>query len=154
MVHITCNLIELCAFKIENRKTYFLLLHRTKKEKLYPNIWQMITGSIKKNEKAVDAAIRELKEETGLKPLHLWLVPLTFSFFNSQKDSLILSPFFAAQVKCVDSIDLSREHDDYGWFTINKAREKLILPSWKKGIKIVYDYIVRNREVNGFSKII
>jgi len=153
MTYISCKLIELCAFKIENKRAYFLLLHRMKDEKSYPNIWQFITGYIKKSEKANDAAVRELNEETGLVPINLWIVPYTFAFYNPQNDSLNVSPFFAAQVKHNSSVKLSREHNDYGWFTLKEAKRKLILPAWKEGLQIVDDYIIHNNSVATFSKI-
>jgi len=39
----------------------------------YPGLWQMVTGKIKPYEKAYQTAMREIKEETGLVPVQLWL---------------------------------------------------------------------------------
>ena len=118
---ITCNLIELCVFKKESGQPRYLLLHRTKDEKIYPNLWQFITGSIEENEKAADAAVRELSEETGLKPKSIWVVPYVLSFYNADWDSVNLCPFFAAEIQDSRSVQISDEHDDFGWFTYDEA---------------------------------
>jgi dATP pyrophosphohydrolase len=153
MSKLSSSIIELSVFKIENNQTRYLLLHRTKEEKIYPNLWQFITGSIEGNEKAVEAALRELKEETGLKPKSLWVVPFVLSFYNAEWDSVNLCPFFAAEVDGKDIIHLSDEHDDFGWFSYDEAIKKLVWPSWKEGLRIVNDYIVRQGDSAELHKI-
>jgi 8-oxo-dGTP pyrophosphatase MutT (NUDIX family) len=138
---LSSSIIELCAFKIENGQPLYLLLHRTKDEGVYPNIWQFITGSIEKNEKAADAALRELSEETGLKPKSFWVVPYILSFYNAEWDSVNLCPFFATEISIGSSVVLSNEHDHFGWFTYDDAIAKLVWPSWKEGLRIVHEYI-------------
>ena len=49
----------------------YLILKRSN-AKRYPNIWQSVTGKIELNEKPIDAAIRETKEETSLIPKKIW----------------------------------------------------------------------------------
>lgn len=153
MSHITCNIIELCIFKKENGQPRYLLLHRTKDENIYPNIWQFITGSIEENEKAADAAVRELLEETGLKPKSLWVVPYVLSFYNADWDSVNLCPFFAAEIQDSRSVQISDEHDDFGWFTYDEAIHKLELPIWKEGLRIVNEYIVLSGEGANLHRI-
>lgn len=153
MTLLNSNIIELCLYKSENGKPLFLLLHRTKDEEVYPDIWQFITGSIESGEKAVDAALRELQEETGLKPDAFWVVPYVMSFYNADWDSINLSPFFAAEVNNGDSILLSDEHDQFGWFSFEEASRKLLWPSWKEGIRIVNDFIVTGGSSSSMERI-
>ena len=153
MSRVVGNLIELCVFKKEKGIPFFLLLHRTKDEKLYPNIWQFITGSIEDNENAVDASLRELAEETGLKAKSLWVVPYVISFYDAGWDSINLCPFFAAEVQADDSVRISDEHDDFGWYTYEEAIEKLPWPDWKEGLRIVHQYILADGETAGTHKL-
>ena len=153
MSNLNSSIIELSVFKIENNQPRYLLLHRTKEEKIYPNIWQFITGSIEGNEKAVDAALRELSEETGLKPKSLWVIPYVLSFYNADWDSMNLCPFFAAEVEGRDTIRLSDEHDDFGWFSYDEAVRKLVWPSWKEGLRIVNEYIVDQGEAANLHRV-
>lgn len=139
---LASKLIEVCVFKKGDKHPLYLLLHRAGGEKIYPNIWQFITGSIEDNEKAMDAAVREVIEETSIKPTALWVVPYILSFYDAGADAINICPFFAAQVNENISVRLSDEHDDFGWFTLDEAIQKLVWHNQREGIRIVHDHIV------------
>ncbi|MDI6768026.1 MAG: NUDIX domain-containing protein [Bacteroidota bacterium] len=141
MALLVSKLIEVCVFKNGDKHPLYLLLHRVGGEKIYPNIWQFITGSIESNEKAADAAVREVIEETGIKPTAIWVVPYILSFYDASSDTVNVCPFFAAQVNENTAVRLSEEHDDFGWFTYDEVISKLELPEWRKGLKIAHEYI-------------
>lgn len=147
------KLIEVCVFKKEIKHPLYLLLHRAGGEKIYPNIWQFITGSIEDKERAVDAAIREVIEETGIKPTAIWVVPCVLSFYDANSDTINVCPFFAAEVNENISVQLSSEHDNFGWFTYDEAIHRLELPSWKEGLRIVNEYIVLSGEGANLQRI-
>jgi len=75
----------------------FLLLKRSK-NKIYPNIWQGVTGKINNNELPYKTALRELKEETGLNADRLWTVDKVNAFYDAQKDIMNLIPIFGVTV--------------------------------------------------------
>lgn len=53
---------------LKNNKGEFLLQHRDNKKGIkHPNKWHIFGGGIKKGEKPINAAIREIKEELCLK---------------------------------------------------------------------------------------
>lgn len=142
MPSIFCRIVEICVFKFERDQPWYLLLHRSKDEPVYPNIWQLISGVIEENERAVDAAVRELTEETRLKPNAFWNVPFVNSFYDHVHDVVNVSPLFAAQVDVGSEPKLSGEHDDYGWFTFQDAFGKLVWPGQRFGLQVVREYIV------------
>jgi lipoyl(octanoyl) transferase len=107
-----------------------LLLHR-KPER--GNFWQPITGSIEVDESTLDAARREVIEETGhaAEPLDLQLAQsfMIDSQFLAAKHP---APVIASEIgyhAAVDSrlpIRIDRdEHDDHGWFTFTEAFQKI-----------------------------
>ena len=61
---VLSTMVEVCVFRFSADHPEYLLLKRAPEEPLYPNIWQMVTGSVEAGETAVVAALRELEEET------------------------------------------------------------------------------------------
>jgi len=143
---IICRTIEIAIFKFVDDEPKYLLLHRSQDEKVYPGIWQLLTGTVEKDEGGVEAALREFKEETGLKMLHFWVVPYVNSFYDPDRDAVNLSPLFAAQVE--DGIEprLSAEHSEHRWFSYGEALKKLVWPGQRAGLKVAHDYIVSGEE--------
>ena len=154
MSKIAATIVEVCVFKIEKRTPRYLLLQRAETEKLYPGIWQFVTGSIEKGEKAVDAALREVAEETGLKPKAFWVVPYVNSFYDPNWDSVNLSPAFAAEVVSSSKPALSDEHSMFQWCGYNEAMKKLVWPGQRECLKITHEYIVKNATAGKLTRIL
>lgn len=107
-----------------------LLLHR-KPER--GNFWQPITGTIESGEDPRDTAKRELVEETGqsgeVHPLDLTQSFLIDSQYLEAKHP---SPIIASEITYRAALDIRlpiridpEEHDDYGWFSLAEAHEKI-----------------------------
>lgn len=131
----------MCVFKMDGAGPQYLLLERSNDDKIYPGIWQWITGTKRDTESAVKAAVRELEEETALKPRRLWVVPHVNSFYVAASDTVHLSPFFAVEVSPNDEPQMSVEHQGYEWCRFERAREKLVWPGQRRGLEIVHEYI-------------
>ncbi|MBS4028631.1 MAG: NUDIX domain-containing protein [Ignavibacteriales bacterium] len=145
--------VEVCIFKRENNSAKYLLLQRASNEKLFPNIWQIITAKIEENETALQTAQREIEEETKLKPLALWNVPYVNTFYHLKSDTINFIPFFSAEIANESVPQLSDEHQSYGWFSIAEAKEKLVWDGQKRGLDIVHEYIVGKKEAERLSRI-
>lgn len=120
-MNIISNLIEAHIFRERNGKLEFLLLKRSP-EQYYPNLWQMVSGKLKENETAYNAALREIKEETSLIPEKFWVAPTVNSFYSPDKDYICLLPVFAAKVKVDSEVKLSSEHTEYKWLSSEDAK--------------------------------
>jgi dihydroneopterin triphosphate diphosphatase len=128
----------------ENRSEHeYLVLKRAKNVIPYPGLWQVVTGNIEKNEKSIETAIREVYEETALKPNKIWILPYVTTFFNAYKDVVYMSPVFGILVSN-NKVRLSDEHSEYEWLDYQSCYNKLELPSHKEAHKIFRDHILDN----------
>jgi dATP pyrophosphohydrolase len=128
--------------KVEN-DIEFLLLKRAPGE-IYPDIWQMVTGKINDDEKAYETAIREIKEETGLSPEKLWVVPNVNSFYSPKHDKVLQIPVFAALIND-DTVKLSEEHSEYKWVKKEEAKKLLAWPGQRNSVDIIYEYFLHEK---------
>jgi len=97
-----------------------LLLRRAKRDSL-PGIWQPVTGRIEPGERALDAAVREVREETGLDPTRWWRLEHVVSYIHPKSDELRVVALFAAEMNGRPRVTLSHEHDALRWVTLAAA---------------------------------
>jgi dATP pyrophosphohydrolase len=120
----------------------FLILKRSDSNIIYPSIWQVITGTIENNETAIQTAIREVFEETGLVPLKLWTIPYISSFYDYKKNEINIIPVFGMLTDFVDNISLSDEHQDFRWESYQECIKMLPLPQQSESLKIFKEYVL------------
>lgn len=87
--------------------------------------WNFPKGKVESEEKSWEAAVREIREETGFK-----LRDLRFKkkfkayekfFFHRQNQKIFkIVIFYLAETRKTD-VKLSDEHEGYGWFTYKEA---------------------------------
>ena len=118
----------------------------------YPDIWQMVTGKVKLGEKAHQAAIREIKEESGLNVEQLFIVPKVNTFYNSDDDTTNLIPVFVAVVKS-KVVNLSSEHTKYEWMDKKKAKKLLAWPGQSESVEIIDDFFTKSKENLNFIEV-
>lgn len=151
-MEIKSNLIEAHIFRQKNNSIEFLLLKRSP-DQYYPDLWQMVSGKIKSNEKAFDAVLREIKEETGLIPSNLWVVPNVNSFYTTDDDSITLVPVFATKVREDSLVSISTEHSEYGWFSSEEAKTKLAWAGQHRSVDLIIDYFLNKNNFWNFLEI-
>ncbi len=154
MANIHSTMVEVCVWAMSKDQPIYLLLRRRDDERVYPGIWQYVTGSIEAGEKADEAAIRELREETDFEPIHFWCVPHINSFYDPSHDSVNLMPLFAAQVREGIPPKLSAEHAEYRWLEFTEARRRLVWPGQREGLRIVHEYFVGGEKASNLLKLI
>ena len=149
---IKTDLIELHVFMIVNSELLFLLLKRSAK-KIYPGIWQMVSGHINKGETAVQTALRELKEETGLNPFRLWVAPNVNSFYSPDDDSITMIPVFAVQVNH-NKVLISDEHTEFRWVNLEEAKTLLAWEGQRRSVDIIKEYFTNQKSFLKFTEIL
>ena len=151
-MNIISNLIETHIFRESKNGIEFLLLKRSE-DQLYPGVWQMVSGKIDGIENAYETALRELKEETNLTPLKMWVAPKVNSFYSSQTDSICLVPVFAVQVNKDSKVIISNEHSEYKWVTPNEAKRLLAWYGQRKAVDLIEEYFLNEKSFLKFIQI-
>ena len=139
IMKIKSTLIEAHIFRRAKGEIEFLIMKRASNE-MYPNIWQMVTGSNEDGEKAFETAIREIKEETSLQPKSLWIVPNVNSFYSASDDSINMVPVFVAEVNSKDNVVLSDEHSEYLWCSKEEANKLFAWSGQRESVEIISEY--------------
>ena len=99
--------------RIENGNARFLIIKR--QTPYLPNSWQMVSGKIEKGEKAWEAALREIREETGLIPDRLYSANDVELFYEVNQNCINLVPVFVGFIDSDQPVRLSPEHSEYKW---------------------------------------
>ena len=100
-----------------------------------PGSWEMVHGHADPGESPKDAALRELREETGLVPVRLYNLSRVESFYLHKNDTVTLVAMFAAFVDSA-AVVLSEEHDDFTWLPVEEAKRKF---SWPREVRCTDD---------------
>jgi dATP pyrophosphohydrolase len=143
--------LHIAKYDSSNKLYKYLVLKRAENLRLYPGIEQVITGTLEPGETAVETALRELKEETGLEPERMWTLPVITSFFEPKKDAINFVPVFGALVDGNSEVRISNEHTAYLWLDFEECIDRLILPSHKDGTRIFRDFILDKEDKSTFE---
>ncbi|HLG05666.1 MAG TPA: NUDIX domain-containing protein [Gemmatimonadales bacterium] len=99
-----------------------------------PGSWEGVHAHIDPGETPVETALRELLEETGLRPLKLYNLSRVESFYRHSSNEVVLVPVFAAFVARDAAVKLSEEHDEYEWLRPQAARSRVSWPRIRREI--------------------
>ena len=151
MSDIIIRVIDAYVFSRTKNGLKFLLLKRAK-TKMYEHLWQGVAGKIEKNETAWQAAIRELKEETGFAPVKMFVADHISRFYEADFDRINLVPVFGIEVD-KQKVILSKEHSEYRWVNFKVASKTLVWNGQKEGISAVYNMINTKDDRVKWSKV-
>src|SRR2546428_13307665 len=90
-----------------------------------PGSWETVHGHIEPGETPVQAALRELREETGLEPARLYNVSRVEAFYRHQTNEIALIPVFAGVVDARAAVRHSAEHDRAEWLEAREAAARV-----------------------------
>jgi len=145
------RVIDSYVYKKSDNGFDFLILKRAD-TKIYEHLWQGVAGKIEKNEKSWQAAIRELKEETGLNPRKIFIADHVSKFYEAHQDRINFVPVFGIEVNH-EKVILSNEHCDYKWVDFETASSHLVWNGQKKGIHAVNQMLLSNDDRMKWSLI-
>jgi len=126
-----------CFLEYENR---ILILKRSNRVKTYKGHWAGISGYIEKDETPLDAAKKEIKEETGIASKDCRLIRKgkvinISSEYDGKIYAWIIHPFLFATK--TNEILLDWEHTEYRWITPRDIRRYKTVPKLKDALVAV-----------------
>lgn len=128
-----------------------LLIRRAITQTHFPDMWQVVTGTIEEDETPLQTAFREIEEETGLIARELFVLPHIGIFYDASKNAMNLVPCFAAilspfsqdnQDNQDNIVRLSNEHSEFKWCLPEEATRTLVIPSHIQGVEVLEQHIL------------
>lgn len=133
---ITPGVIELFVIKHNGGDWRVLTLQRAPDGKR-PGSWETVYGKIDAREKPEKAAVRELREETGLEVESLYNVTVS-NFYLHASHTIQMCITFAAFVAEDAAVTLSEEHQRFEWLSIDEACDRFTWPREAHALRDAY----------------
>ncbi len=122
-----------------------ILLVRRAFHRIFPGLWQCVTGGIDPGERVPDAALREVREETGFGAAEIecaYDLDQVAPFYDEGSDAVVVSAIFAARVR-PDAVAVpSDEHDALRWVPAAEAPALAVWPSYAESVRRVRDLLL------------
>jgi dATP pyrophosphohydrolase len=131
----------------------FLQLRRTSATGEYQHSWQIVYGGIEAGETASQAAIREIREETGLAPLSMFQAETIETFYFRPYDYVTLMPVFGAEVAADAVPQLNEEHDAYRWIAADDIDTHFMWRTQRECVAVVREQIERPGLATGYLTV-
>jgi 8-oxo-dGTP pyrophosphatase MutT (NUDIX family) len=133
------DLVACWVFRLAPNGFEILLIRRAP-GRLYPGLWQCVTGRLEPGERITGGALREVEEETGITPADVEVffeTDLVNTFHEATIDALMVEAVFAARVRPDVEVRLSNEHDDLRWLAPEEAAKIVTWPAYGRAIDAV-----------------
>ncbi|HVP15586.1 MAG TPA: NUDIX domain-containing protein, partial [Terriglobales bacterium] len=124
------------------RRIEFLCLRRGRVAFL-PGVWQPVTGKRRRGETSRVAALREVREETGLAPVRWWALEAPTVYYDAALDRVMALSLFAAEIAPDAQVRLSREHDAWAFLPAREAGRRFLWEAQRRGLEDVRRQVLR-----------
>lgn len=139
-IPIRAFLVSLVAVREGAAGAEVLLLRRATS---LAGTWCQVAGSIEAGETAWQAALRELEEETGLRPEALYSADTCEQFYEADRDAITMAPVFVAFVGAEAEVVLNPEHDAFRWVGFAEAVEMVCFGGQRRVLRWIEEEFVR-----------
>ncbi len=117
-IPIRCLAVSVVLLRVSDDETQVLLLRRSH---TLVGEWCQIAGGIEEGEKAWEAALREVKEETGLTCDRLYSADICEQFYEADRDAISMLPVFVGFVDAGAKAVINDEHSEFCWVSLEAA---------------------------------
>lgn len=121
-IPIRCSMVSVLAIRRE-AVPQVLLLRRS--GAYLKGVWSYVAGHLEDGERGWQCALRELEEETGLKPQALYSSDTCERYYDARNECIEVVPCFVALVAADRAVRLDGEHDAFRWASFEEAADRL-----------------------------
>jgi len=135
-------------FRIENKQPYYLLLHYPTGKRTKREYWDFPKGHLEKGETEKQAALREVREETGLHEVafaHEFKERIQYYFRVEGKTIFKTVVFFLAFTK-KKKVKISFEHEGFIWLPFEKAMKKLKFANARRILTRAHHFLKKQKQ--------
>lgn len=125
-VPLRCTGVATVLIKRTESDDKVLLLKRD--TSVLRDVWCYIGGGIEEGEKAWEAALREVKEETGITNFPLYSSNQFDQIYSPEENYIYIAPVFVGYVDESQKVKLNYEHSDYKWVSFKEACDTVSIP--------------------------
>jgi dATP pyrophosphohydrolase len=112
---------------------------------IHGGTWQVVRGKVEPGESFLAAGVRELREETGLKPQVYYRVGTVETFYTSIGDTIWHSVPFLALIDRDEQVTLNHEHTDFRWIPRDQMDAHVMWASERQLLKdLCHDILDRS----------
>jgi type II secretory ATPase GspE/PulE/Tfp pilus assembly ATPase PilB-like protein/8-oxo-dGTP pyrophosphatase MutT (NUDIX family) len=133
MTQIVPGVVEVYVIR-HNAGDWRVLVLQRAPDAIRPGSWETVYGKIDAGERPEQAAVRELREETGLELNALYNVTVS-SFFLHPSQTIQMAIVFAAFVETGPEVTLSDEHQRFEWLSVDEAYDRFTWPRAAQALK-------------------
>lgn len=132
MTEIHADVVDVYVVRPGGAEWRVLTLQRALETRC-PTAWETVHGRIEAGERPEAAAVREVREETGLAVARLYNVTVQ-PFYLHAFGSVQLAIVFAAFVDEPANVALGVEHQAYEWLRVAEARRRFVWPREREAV--------------------
>ncbi len=135
MTNLVVGVVDVLVFRHDGQKLHVLVMRRASGTRC-TGAWEIVHGRVETGERPEDAAVRELREETGLGIERLYNLTCQ-PFYLHRLSTVQMSVVFVAFVHS-EAIELGVEHDLSEWLAPDEAMARL---SWPRSVSALRDAV-------------
>jgi dATP pyrophosphohydrolase len=154
MTVVRPNMVECWVFRVPEPGRIELLLIRRAGHRIFPGLWQCVTGGLQPGERVPMTALREVGEETGIPPEAyeaFFDLDQTSQFYDEGFDGVITAVVFALRVRPDAEPSLSDEHDAFRWAEPEEALRRAVWPLYRESIERIRGRLLDPEQARWFE---